>query len=177
METDFRFNRLLEQYFQNDRKLADIVISGSIIIGLYWTVGILYTIVDITGRPRFLLQYKIQSNNQINYRNMKLLIKQVLINQLLSIFLSVAFFQLKYRYCKPIETAPGPVQIVLEIICFMLLREIFFYYSHRLLHHPKIYRHIHKQHHEWQTPIAIAAIYCHPVEHIVSNALPILVGM
>ena len=46
----------------------------------------------------------------------------------------------------------------------------------RLFHHPRIYRHIHKIHHEWTAPIGIVAIYAHPLEHLMSNLGPIILG-
>lgn len=47
----------------------------------------------------------------------------------------------------------------------------------RLLHHPRLYRHVHKRHHEWTAPIAITAVYCHPVEHALCNLAPPLLGV
>ena len=69
---------------------------------------------------------------------------------------------------------PSPREFVIGILACTILREIFFYYGHRLLHHPSIYPLIHKQHHRFTTPIAFAAQYTHPMEHIISNILPIV---
>ncbi len=51
-----------------------------------------------------------------------------------------------------------------------------FYWSHRLLHHPAMYKHFHKQHHEYKGTIGFAAEYASPVEQVVSNYLS-TVGM
>ena len=37
-----------------------------------------------------------------------------------------------------------------------------------VLHHRKVYRSVHKRHHELTAPIAIGTIYCTPIEHIVN---------
>ena len=47
---------------------------------------------------------------------------------------------------------------------------------HRVLHHPLLYKHIHKKHHEWSTPIGLVADYAHPVEHVISNIIPMYTG-
>jgi len=65
---------------------------------------------------------------------------------------------------------------IIHFLFCMLLREVTFYYSHRLLHHPILYKWIHKKHHNWISPVAISAAYCHPIEHVVSNVLPIALG-
>ncbi len=46
----------------------------------------------------------------------------------------------------------------------------------RLLHHPRLYKYVHKKHHEWTAPIGWVAVYAHPVEHIISNMLPPVMG-
>ena len=45
-----------------------------------------------------------------------------------------------------------------------------------MLHHPSVYKYIHKKHHEWTAPIGLIALYAHPFEHIVSNLLPVFAG-
>jgi methylsterol monooxygenase len=39
-----------------------------------------------------------------------------------------------------------------------------------------MYKAVHKVHHEWQAPISLASIYCHPFEHVLSNVIPIFAG-
>ena len=46
----------------------------------------------------------------------------------------------------------------------------------RLAHHPKLYKHVHKLHHTWQAPVAAAAAYAHPIEHMTVNAGPLLIS-
>ena len=58
----------------------------------------------------------------------------------------------------------------------MVIEDALFYWGHRLLHHPKIYGKIHKRHHQFYTPVGVAAEYAHPIEYFVANSLPFSAG-
>ncbi|KJR88521.1 methylsterol monooxygenase [Sporothrix schenckii 1099-18] len=68
---------------------------------------------------------------------------------------------------------PSLAEFARDMLVSTVLREILFYYAHRLLHQPRFYRAIHKQHHKFIAPVALAAQYAHPAEHLVANMLPI----
>lgn len=63
-----------------------------------------------------------------------------------------------------------------SMVIFLLVEEVGFYYGHRLAHHPSLYSWVHKPHHTYTAPVAYAAVYAHPLEHIVVNVAPVIAG-
>lgn len=64
-----------------------------------------------------------------------------------------------------------------QVCCYfagVVWNEVMFYYSHRALHSKALYPKLHKKHHEYTAPFALAAIYCGPIEMVVSNLWPFL---
>ncbi|KAK2749433.1 hypothetical protein FQN57_006367 [Myotisia sp. PD_48] len=72
---------------------------------------------------------------------------------------------------------PSSREVMKTCIIGALLREVIFYYVHRLLHTKFMYRWVHHVHHEFRTPIALAASYSHPIDHVLINAMPIYLPM
>ncbi|GAA5859694.1 hypothetical protein JCM5296_004482 [Sporobolomyces johnsonii] len=58
-------------------------------------------------------------------------------------------------------------EMVPQIALFFFLEDTWHYFSHRLLHHRSLYKHIHKLHHEFSAPFGLAAEYAHPIEILV----------
>ena len=69
------------------------------------------------------------------------------------------------------ESFPSLATISLHIGASVLIDDTWFYWSHRLLHHPAIYKYIHKQHHRFIHTRGYAVDFCHPVEDVFSNTI------
>ena len=49
----------------------------------------------------------------------------------------------------------------------ILFHDTWFYWTHRLMHHPKLYKYVHKVHHQSTDPSPFAAFSFHPLEALV----------
>ncbi|KAF0717831.1 Aste57867_2062 [Aphanomyces stellatus] len=63
---------------------------------------------------------------------------------------------------------PSVLTIVCELALFILCEDFLFYWSHRFLHWKRIFKHVHKVHHEFTAPFGLAFIYTHPVEEVLT---------
>lgn len=64
-----------------------------------------------------------------------------------------------------------------KIPIHIMVTEVGFYSVHFLLHYsPLLFRTIHKVHHRFLAPTAMACVYAHPIEFAVGNIFPIFLG-
>lgn len=62
---------------------------------------------------------------------------------------------------------PKATTIMWKCMVMFVIEDFYFYCTHRLLHWKKIYKYIHKVHHEYTTPFPVAAEYSHPLETMI----------
>lgn len=98
-------------------------------------------------------------------------------NEIVGLLLSLYFYYYQDNWLNVRVSRELPnFSIVMRdlLVCFSC-QEIIFYYSHRLLHYRWFYA-LHKQHHEFVTPVCITAMYAGTIEHIFSNIVPVVIG-
>mgnify|MGYP003385905776 CR=1 FL=1 len=73
---------------------------------------------------------------------------------------------------------PTTMVMLKDLAVCVLLEDALFFWAHRLLHHPALYKHCHKKHHEFKvlTGYSMASEYTHPVETLLGNIVPVVAG-
>jgi methylsterol monooxygenase len=140
----------------------------------FWILGGLMLLPAAMQSKRL----KIQSNKELDLcqllRSLPLIILNFLLGYLCSV---VVIFKLLPEGALDWHAPPSTNTLLRDIVVWLAVEELVFFYSHRWLHSNKaLYQAVHKIHHTWTAPVSWAAIYCHPLEMIASNMAPLLLG-
>ena len=92
-------------------------------------------------------------------------------------FLWLWFLGFRYANFRIDPQLPSLGEVIRHCIVGVPIRDVLFYYVHRLMHTKTMYRLFHRVHHEFRAPIALAAVYSHTVDHALQNAMPIFMAM
>lgn len=57
-----------------------------------------------------------------------------------------------------------------QIAVLAVVHDSYYYWAHRWMHHPRVFRHVHKLHHEFHNPTPFASYAFHPWEAVVEVA-------
>jgi len=72
---------------------------------------------------------------------------------------------------------PTPSGLAFQAALSLIAFEAVFYHIHRAFHQNKwLYARVHKIHHTWTAPVALASTYAHPVEHMFCNLASLSAG-
>lgn len=153
----------------------------------FWIASFLCLYVDhlaATAKSPLALRCKLQSNQHLSKEGKMDLVRLAFINMVL-----VGFF-----FCCPVyefiwnniqgdnrlsetDDWKWQTELFLKIPIHVLVTDISFYTAHYLLHYNSfLYKHIHKVHHRFKAPTAMACVYAHPLEFVLANVFPIYLG-
>jgi methylsterol monooxygenase len=158
------------------RGRAKALFLGSFLSGvfMYFVVGTLMALPAMFK----VSHWKIQPNKSLDWSkllgSMPLIVFNFLLAQLLG---PLAFLALLPEHAWDMQQLPSTSTLARHIVIWLAVEEVIFFYLHRWMHeNKKMYAAIHKLHHTWTAPISYVAIYCHPIEHVLCNMLPFLLG-
>jgi len=183
-----RLDEWWKEFYENnhDNELyCHIIILWVCLTMSYFGFGLTALVLDITHFPSFLYRTKIQKKKEFMIKggpwnpSLLSLFGNLFLNFGVSIPLAMyAMYRfstyLSHHYGLSIglrmdPDLPSLFEVFYVAIFSFLWDEVFFFYSHWALHYGPLFRNIHKIHHEFNAPIALAAVYAHPIEAIVGN--------
>jgi sterol desaturase/sphingolipid hydroxylase (fatty acid hydroxylase superfamily) len=69
----------------------------------------------------------------------------------------------------------GIPYFVVSILLMIVIHDTYFYWTHRLIHHSKLFKYVHKVHHSFTSPTPWAAFAFHPLEAIITiGVIPVI---
>lgn len=140
----------------------------------FWGFGTLFALPQFIGTKH----WKIQEQKSLDMKLLRKSMPTIVFNFLMSALVGpVIFYNLLPQSSFDWRVLPSPRSLMYEIPIWLLAEEVTFFYLHRWMHvNRKMYAKIHKIHHQWTSPISYAAIYCHPLEHLLCNVFPLIIG-
>lgn len=130
-----------------------------------------YLLFYVLLRSR-LLQQKIQQVFPKNQRILMEVLYSVQTTVIFStIFLLVVVVFRPYTNLYASVSDYGLIYYLFTIPVMFLLHDTYFYWMHRVIHHPKLFRHIHLVHHQSTNPTPLAAYSFHFTESILEGMI------
>lgn len=132
---------------------------------LYFGFALPWFVIDSVP---FLRRYKIQPDKPFTWSLRWQCLRTVLTSHVLVQLPMMMLFhavvkQFGFSLALPL---PSWKTLAWQILAFYIIEDFYFYNIHRLLHHRRLYKHVHKVHHDFTSPFPVTAEYCHPVETV-----------
>jgi methylsterol monooxygenase len=132
----------------------------------YWALGLVFMLFDMVDPLHNLVKrYKLQPDVRVTwaqYRQIMLIVVRNLLFVNVPLTIATAYFY-------PLRTElplPSGWTVFWHYWLCLLCEEVGFYAVHRTVHSKRLYASIHKLHHTFTAPVALASTYCTMTEHL-----------
>lgn len=129
------------------------------------------------GENRWWAKYKIHTKDTLTYYDM---LPNVLFNQFAVFLPALVLLAFASDHGRGLRLdngqPPSVATLLLHLVGLVASYEIFFYYGHLLLHHPKLYARFHKKHHQTFASVGISGQYATALDFFMMQAGPVIVG-
>lgn len=164
--------------FGYSHELTSFIAVTVIPMAFFYIYGFTFFLVDMYSSEAFKAKYKVQNGIRITSSQYK---EALWVSVRNTLFVSVPYgYLLAYHVYPQVRPVPASLPTVggflVQLLVSVAAEEVLFYLSHRLVHSKALYVPIHKFHHTYTAPFGIAAIYAHPLEHLIANVIPLSVG-
>ncbi|CAE8617996.1 unnamed protein product [Polarella glacialis] len=165
----------LEAMFAAQGKLGAVSSLLSVMgIAAYWGLGSLFALPAFLHCTRWKIQVKRNLDTQMFFSCLPLILFNFVLGGVFgTLVLCAGLPDSSFEW----RSLPDVATLARDAMVWLAANEVIFFYSHRWLHSNKrMYQAVHKIHHTWTAPTSYSAIYCHPIEQILGNSVPLLVG-
>lgn len=159
---------LMEQFGLDGDLLKSLIIFLVLLIRYTVIAGLAFLIFYILRKPYKKLYRKIQ----VKFPNRKDFKREVLYSlSTFVIFAGLVWLVVmpagKYVWIYKNIGDYGWGYFIFSIVAMILIHDTYFYWTHRAMHHPKLFKYFHKVHHLSKNPSPWAAFSFHPLEAII----------
>lgn len=144
----------------------------------YFVLAGIFFLIFYVVKPQKFLRLHIQKvfpKNKDYYRE----IGYSMLTTVFFVVFVLLLFRTPVRQFTRIYDHPGDYgwpYFVLSIFLSLVIHDTYFYWTHRLMHHPKLFKYFHLVHHKSTNPSPWAAFAFHPLEALIEvGVLPVIV--
>lgn len=115
-------------------------------------------------------KWKVQDDREPSRKQISYCAYRVALNHLCLVFPLIVVTHPVYELLGTdhrVETLPSLRTMLVQLTFYLFVEDFAFYWIHRALHWPWLYKNVHSVHHEHAAPFGIAAEYAHPAEVVV----------
>lgn len=156
---------------------AEVIVLNAIYFAIYWLHWPVFEQFKIFRNKPWPWKSERQDERERFRATVKAAVGQVIFNNIFGSIPAAFLAQKLGNFPTDVDSfTVSPLVLLYQLAVCLFWEDTVFYFSHRALHHPKLYPHIHKRHHQFYHSISLASENAHFLEFLVGNLTPVLVG-